>query len=104
MSTQIYGLGNFEFVLPQMCETEGLEWCSVEKLTVNLPATELHRHLQQSQARSWAQLPATSAAKHPVDVASGTQLLFNPQGTHLCVCKGAPRLAAFLYVLCQVNK
>lgn len=81
MSTQIYGSGNFEFALPQMCETEGLVCCSMEKLTANLPAAELHRHLQQSQAHScpWAQLPATSAAKHPVDVAPGTQLIFNPQ-------------------------
>lgn len=29
---------------------------------------------------------AASAAKHPVDVASGTQLIFNPQGnTSLCL-------------------
>lgn len=34
----------------------------------------------------------------------GCSLHLTHRGTHHCVCKGAPKLAAFLYALCQVNK
>lgn len=86
-----------------MCETEGLECCSVENLTVNLPASELHRHLQQSQAHGVScqqpQLPNILGMWH-----QGHSLYLTLRGTHRHVCKGVPRLAAFLYALWQVNK
>lgn len=34
----------------------------------------------------------------------GHSFYLTHRGTHLCVCKGAPRLAAFLYVSSQVNE
>lgn len=90
-----------------MCETERLECYSLEKLTVNLPATELQRHLQHSHRHSRAhgvscqqpQLPNILWMWH-----QGHSLYLTHRGTHHHVFKGAPRLAAFLHALCHVNK